>query len=116
MSDTFRRVADLVRSGEVRISSHGYDEMAEDGILAGEILNGVGGGNEHEAPYEVRARGSVDNGWSPYLSIDDARKLDEVREALRRGDIQDRPVEQAHAADALRAADTPRYPYKEGGR
>jgi hypothetical protein len=28
------------------------------------------------------------NSWSPYLSIDDARKLDEVREALRRGDIQ----------------------------
>jgi hypothetical protein len=28
------------------------------------------------------------NGWSPYLSIDDVRKLDEVREALRRGDIQ----------------------------
>jgi hypothetical protein len=28
------------------------------------------------------------NGWSPYLSPDDARKLDEVREALRRGDIE----------------------------
>ena len=28
------------------------------------------------------------NGWSPYLSLNDARKLDEVREALRRGDIQ----------------------------
>lgn len=28
------------------------------------------------------------NGWSPYLSLDDARKLDEVREALRRGDIE----------------------------
>ncbi len=28
------------------------------------------------------------NGWSPYLSRDDARKLDDVREALRRGDIQ----------------------------
>jgi len=26
-------------------------------------------------------------GWSPYLSIDDARKLDEVRLALRRGDV-----------------------------
>ena len=26
-------------------------------------------------------------GWSPYLSLDDAYKLDEVREALRRGDI-----------------------------
>ena len=27
-------------------------------------------------------------GWSPYLSLDDARKLDTVREALRRGDTQ----------------------------
>ena len=29
----------------------------------------------------------VSDGWSPYLSLDDACKLDEVREALRRGDI-----------------------------
>jgi hypothetical protein len=29
----------------------------------------------------------AENGWSPYLSLDDARKLDAVREALRRGDI-----------------------------
>jgi hypothetical protein len=28
------------------------------------------------------------NGWSPYLSFDDTRKLDDVREALRRGDVQ----------------------------
>ncbi|MBI2528481.1 MAG: hypothetical protein HYV93_21170 [Candidatus Rokubacteria bacterium] len=28
------------------------------------------------------------DGWSPYLSLDDARKLDAVREALRSGDIQ----------------------------
>lgn len=27
-------------------------------------------------------------GWAPFLSLDDARKLDEVREALRRGDIE----------------------------
>ncbi|PYS28395.1 MAG: hypothetical protein DMG11_12930 [Acidobacteria bacterium] len=26
--------------------------------------------------------------WSPYLSIEDAQKLDEVREALRRGDLK----------------------------
>jgi hypothetical protein len=26
------------------------------------------------------------NGWSPYLSLDDARKLDALREALRRAD------------------------------
>ena len=30
---------------------------------------------------------STDEGWSPYISLDDALKLDEVREALRRGDI-----------------------------
>ena len=27
------------------------------------------------------------DGWSPYLSLDDAQKLDEVREALRKGDL-----------------------------
>jgi len=29
-----------------------------------------------------------DNGWSPYLSLEDAQKLDDVREALRRGDVE----------------------------
>ena len=29
-----------------------------------------------------------DTGWSPYLSLEDAQKLDEVREALRRGDFK----------------------------
>jgi hypothetical protein len=29
----------------------------------------------------------ADNGWAPYLSLEDACKLDEVREALRRGDL-----------------------------
>jgi hypothetical protein len=28
-----------------------------------------------------------ETGWSPYLSIDDAYKLDDVREALRQGDL-----------------------------
>jgi hypothetical protein len=27
-------------------------------------------------------------GWAPYLSLEDAQKLDEVRAALRRGDLQ----------------------------
>ncbi|MBI1926454.1 hypothetical protein HYR99_19700, partial [Candidatus Poribacteria bacterium] len=27
-------------------------------------------------------------GWSPYLSLDDAQKLDNLREALRQGDIE----------------------------
>lgn len=30
----------------------------------------------------------TDEGWSPYLSLEDAYKLDDVREALRRGDIK----------------------------
>ncbi|MFQ5949922.1 MAG: hypothetical protein ACE5J1_04470 [Nitrospiria bacterium] len=30
----------------------------------------------------------TDEGWSPYLSLDDAYKLDDVREALRRGDVK----------------------------
>ena len=29
-----------------------------------------------------------DTGWSPYLSIEDAYKLDDVRDALRRGDLE----------------------------
>jgi len=30
----------------------------------------------------------TDEGWSPYLSVDDAYKLDDVRDALRREDFQ----------------------------
>lgn len=30
----------------------------------------------------------TDDGWSPYLSIEDASKLDNVREALKRGDLK----------------------------
>ncbi len=29
-----------------------------------------------------------EDGWSPYLSIEDAYKLDDVRNALRRGDLK----------------------------
>ena len=41
MSDTFRRIVELVRDGNVQISVHGYDEMAADGILAGEAIEGA---------------------------------------------------------------------------
>ena len=30
----------------------------------------------------------AEGGWAPYLSLDDAYKLDDVREALRAGDIE----------------------------
>jgi hypothetical protein len=28
-------------------------------------------------------------GWAPYLSLEDAQKLDDVRKALRRGDVSE---------------------------
>lgn len=30
----------------------------------------------------------TDSEWSPYLSLEDAQKLDDVREALRKGDLK----------------------------
>ena len=41
MSETLVRILDLVRAGDFRISSHGYDEIAEEGILAGEVIDGT---------------------------------------------------------------------------
>ena len=45
----------------------------------------------HEGEYvaEVQVELSeTDDGWSPYLSLEEAYKLDNVREALRRGDVR----------------------------
>jgi hypothetical protein len=45
----------------------------------------------HEGDYaaEVDVELSyADEGWSPYLSVQDAHKLDDVREALRKGDLK----------------------------
>ncbi|RMH20757.1 MAG: hypothetical protein D6696_07385 [Acidobacteria bacterium] len=41
---------------------------------------------EYAAEVEVVLTDS-DEGWSPYLSLDDAERLDEVRSALRNGDV-----------------------------
>jgi hypothetical protein len=42
----------------------------------------------HEGPYAAEVDLIEDeNGWGPCLSVADAEKLDEVRDALRRGDI-----------------------------
>ncbi len=30
----------------------------------------------------------MNKGWSPYLSLDDAYKLDDIRNALRQGDVK----------------------------
>ena len=41
MSETLRLVVGLIQRGEVRPSAHGYDELAADGILAREVIDGV---------------------------------------------------------------------------
>ena len=40
-------------------------------------------------PFAGACRKSALKGWAPYLSLEDALKLDDVRAALRRGDIED---------------------------
>ena len=45
----------------------------------------------HEGEYVAKVDVELiytDEGWSPYLSLEDAQKLDDVREALRNGDIK----------------------------
>lgn len=45
----------------------------------------------HEGDYVAQVdveRIYSDDGWSPTLSLDDAYRLDDVREALRQGDVE----------------------------
>jgi hypothetical protein len=45
----------------------------------------------HEGQYAAEVEVTLietDEGWSPYLSLEDAQKLDAVRKALRRGDLK----------------------------
>lgn len=45
----------------------------------------------HEGQYAAEVDVELietDESWSPFLSVDDAYKLDDVRDALRRGDIR----------------------------
>ena len=44
----------------------------------------------HEGKYAAEVPVELiedEGGWSPYLSVEDATKLDAVRQALRRGDV-----------------------------
>lgn len=45
----------------------------------------------HEGEYVAQVDVELiytDEGWAPYLSLEDAHKLDDVREALKRGDLE----------------------------
>ena len=41
MSDTLTRVRALVAEGKVRVSEHGYDELADDDIFTSDVFIGV---------------------------------------------------------------------------
>lgn len=41
MSKTLALIQNLVNEGEIRISSHGYDELAEDQIFVRDILSSI---------------------------------------------------------------------------
>ena len=41
LSDFIDRVRDLIRTGDVRISEHGYDELADDALTARELLGSI---------------------------------------------------------------------------
>ena len=60
----------------------------------------------HEGQYVAQVEVELietDEGWSPYLSLEDAYKLDDVRDALRCGDLAyvdhcaQNPTYQGHA-------------------
>jgi hypothetical protein len=45
----------------------------------------------HEGEYVAKVDVELidtDSGWSPYLLLEDAQRLDDVREALRKGDLK----------------------------
>lgn len=48
MSAILAAIRNLIERGNVRISEHGYDELAEDGLTVTEILDGTAGAREIE--------------------------------------------------------------------
>lgn len=42
MSETFRRIVELIQNNELLISSHGYDELSDESIFVRDALGSLG--------------------------------------------------------------------------
>jgi hypothetical protein len=51
------------------------------------LIEAISWKGDHVAELDVELPEN-DNGWSPYLPVEDANKLDTVRDALKAGDIK----------------------------
>jgi FAD synthase len=58
---------------EAKVSTKAIQKLVREGDLVAEVEVTL-----------IEAEG----GWAPYLSLDDAYRLDDVREALRAGDVK----------------------------
>ena len=114
MSQAFQHIGELVARGDITTSAHGSDELAAHGLLVRAILASSDGlaprsitvvRGFHEETSMTRRRHiklvregeyiaevemeliNTGEGWSPYLSLEEAQKLDDIREPLRRGDF-----------------------------
>lgn len=106
----------------MRVSVHGYEDLAADHVLVRDVVNGLATAVmvedypdyakgpcvlvlEQEADMSTKATKKLvregdfvaevdvtlieaEGGWTPSLSLDDAYRLDDVREALRAGDVK----------------------------
>jgi hypothetical protein len=66
----------------------------------------------HEGDYVAEVEVQLiesEEGWSPYLTIEDAERLDEVREALRKGDVAEAAKLALWGASVSRASGEPRF-------
>lgn len=79
MSETLRKIVHLINEGEIRISAHSK-------VMTQKHITKLVREGDYVAEVVVQLI-ITDDEWSPYLSLDDAYKLDDVRAALRRGDL-----------------------------